>query len=63
MPPPLIEELVPGGRLIVPVIEGARQRLTLLVKTVDGVDRKRLVDVLYVSLRGRYGVCSDPQRG
>ena len=61
VPPPLIEQLVPGGRLIVPVFEGPRQRLTLLEKTVDGVDRKRLVDVLYVSLRGRYGVCSDPQ--
>lgn len=63
VPPPLIEQLVPGGRLIVPNIEGARQRLTLLEKTVDGVDRKSLVDVLYVSLRGRYGVCSDPQSG
>jgi Protein-L-isoaspartate(D-aspartate) O-methyltransferase (PCMT) len=63
VPPPLIEQLVPGGRMIVPVIEGARQRLTLLEKTVDGVDRKSLVEVLYVSLRGRYGVCSDPQSG
>jgi protein-L-isoaspartate(D-aspartate) O-methyltransferase len=63
VPPPLIEQLVPGGRLIVPNIEGARQRLTLLEKTVDGVDRKSLVDVVDVSLRGRYGVCSDPQSG
>jgi protein-L-isoaspartate(D-aspartate) O-methyltransferase len=63
VPPPLIEQLVPGGRVIVPVIEGARQRLTLLEKTVDGVDRTSLVEVLYVSLRGRYGVCSDPQSG
>ena len=48
------------GRLIVPVIEGTRQRLTLLEKTVDGVRRTILADVLYVSLRGRYGVASDP---
>jgi protein-L-isoaspartate(D-aspartate) O-methyltransferase len=63
VPPPLTEQLAPGGRLIVPVIEGARQRLALLEKTVDGVDRKTLVDVLYVSLRGRYGVCRDPHSG
>jgi protein-L-isoaspartate(D-aspartate) O-methyltransferase len=60
IPPPLIEQLAVRGRLIVPVIEGTRQRLTLLEKTVDGVRRKTLVDVLYVSLQGPYGVGSDP---
>jgi hypothetical protein len=44
----------------VPVIEGTRQRLTLLEKTVDGVRHRVVADVLYVSLRGRYGVGSDP---
>jgi protein-L-isoaspartate O-methyltransferase len=57
---PLIEQLAVRGRLIVPVIEGRRQRLTLLEKTVDGVGRKSVADVLYVSLQGRYGVRSDP---
>jgi len=60
VPPPLIEQLALRGRLIVPVMEGTRQRLTLLEKTVDGVQRKSLVDVLYVSLQGRCGVRSDP---
>ena len=60
VPPPLIEQLAAGGRLIAPVIEGARQRLTLLEKTVDSLRRERLVDVLYVSLQGRYGGGSDP---
>ena len=60
VPPPLIEQLAVRGRLIVPVMEGTRQRLTVLEKTVDGVRRKRLADVLYVSLQGRYGVRSDP---
>src|SRR6266511_2356644 len=53
VPPPLIEQLALRGRLIVPVMEGTRQRLTLLEKTVDGVRRKSLADVLYVSLQGR----------
>jgi protein-L-isoaspartate(D-aspartate) O-methyltransferase len=60
VPPPLIEQLAVGGRLIVPVIEGVRQRLTLLKRTVPGMRRESLADVLYVPLRGRYGVCSDP---
>jgi protein-L-isoaspartate(D-aspartate) O-methyltransferase len=60
IPPPLIEQLAVSGRLIAPVMEGTRQRLTLLEKTVDGVRRKSLVDVLYVSLQGPYGVRSDP---
>jgi protein-L-isoaspartate(D-aspartate) O-methyltransferase len=56
VPSPLIEQLATPGRLIAPVAEGARQRLTLLEKTVDGVRRTTLADVLYVSLQGRYGV-------
>jgi protein-L-isoaspartate(D-aspartate) O-methyltransferase len=58
IPPPLIAQLATRGRLIAPVLEGARQRLTLLERTVDGVERRLLADVLYVSLRGRYGVGS-----
>jgi protein-L-isoaspartate(D-aspartate) O-methyltransferase len=60
IPPPLIEQLAPRGRLIAPVKHGTRQLLTLLEKTSDGVRRKVLTDVLYVSLRGRYGALSDP---
>jgi protein-L-isoaspartate(D-aspartate) O-methyltransferase len=56
VPPPLIEQLAPRGRLIAPVREGARQRLTLLERTVDGLRLKPITDVLYVSLQGRYGV-------
>ena len=61
VPPPLVEQLAARGRLIAPVLEGMRQRLTLLEKTVEGVRRTILADVLYVSLRGRYGVGSDAQ--
>jgi protein-L-isoaspartate(D-aspartate) O-methyltransferase len=61
VPPPLVEQLAACGRLIAPVLEGMRQRLTLLEKTVEGVRRTILADVLYMSLRGRYGVGSDAQ--
>lgn len=56
----LIEQLAARGRLIAPVLDGTRQRLTLLEKTTDAVRRTILTDVVYVSLRGRYGVRSDP---
>ena len=60
VPPPLIEQLAAQGRLIAPVIDGTRQRLTLLEKTVEGIRRAVIVDVLYVSLQGRYGVGGVP---
>jgi protein-L-isoaspartate(D-aspartate) O-methyltransferase len=59
-PPPLIEQLAPRGRLIAPIIQGTRQQLTLFDKTAHAVRRKVLADVLYVSLRGRYGARGDP---
>jgi protein-L-isoaspartate(D-aspartate) O-methyltransferase len=59
VPPPLIEQLAARGRLIAPVIDGTRQRLTLLEKTVDGIRPTVIADVLYVSLRGRYGIGSN----
>jgi protein-L-isoaspartate(D-aspartate) O-methyltransferase len=60
VPPPLLEQLTARGRLIAPVIEGTRQRLTMLEKTADEVRRTILADVLYVSLRGRYRAGTDP---
>ena len=59
-PPPLIEQLAARGRLIAPIVEGTRQRLTLFEKTAHDVRRKILADVLYLSLRGQYGVRGDP---
>ena len=60
VPAPLIEQLATPGRLIAPVREGRRQRLTLLEQTADGVRRTNLANVLYVSLQGRYGVGGNP---
>ena len=55
IPPPLIEQLRIGGRLIAPVLEGDRQNLTLLEKGGTGIQRQVVCEVLYVSLRGIYG--------
>ena len=56
IPSPLIEELIDGGRLIAPLIEGVAQKLTLLEKRGKDVLRRVICEVLYVNLRGRYGV-------
>jgi protein-L-isoaspartate(D-aspartate) O-methyltransferase len=60
VPPPLFAQLAARGRLIAPVLEGTRQRLTVLEKTVVGVRRTIVADVLYVPLGGRYGRSPDP---
>jgi protein-L-isoaspartate(D-aspartate) O-methyltransferase len=54
IPPPLIENLRTGGRLIAPVMEQGIQNLVLLKKTAEGIRRETLCEVLYISLRGKY---------
>jgi protein-L-isoaspartate(D-aspartate) O-methyltransferase len=57
VPPPLLDQLKVGGRLIVPVggrsLEG--QDLLLIHKTEEGITRRNLMKVVYVPLLGRYG--------
>ncbi len=56
MPPPLLEQLGPEGRIIGPVVEQGIQNLVMLVKTEQGIARTVICQVLYVPLRGTYGV-------
>jgi protein-L-isoaspartate(D-aspartate) O-methyltransferase len=52
IPEPLVEELKPGGRLIMPV-GSLFQELVLLRKGMDGkIQRKRLIPVRFVPLTG-----------
>lgn len=55
VPPPLIEQLKAGGKLIAPVMENGVQALVLLEKD-EKFGRKVICEVLYVPLRGRYGM-------
>lgn len=55
IPPPLIEQLKVGGRLIAPVIEDGAQILTLFEKGPDRVLIRKICEVLYVTFKGRYG--------
>ncbi|NMC19729.1 MAG: protein-L-isoaspartate(D-aspartate) O-methyltransferase [Thermogutta sp.] len=52
VPQPLIDQLAPGGRLVIPVGE-ARQELLLIVKGEDGVIRRESVaPVMFVPMTG-----------
>ena len=55
IPPPLLDQLKTGGKLIAPVEERGVQNLVLLEKGTEGVTRQVICEVLYISLRGRYG--------
>ena len=51
VPEPLIEQLKPGGRMVIPVGEGY-QELKLLVKTASGVEEREVIPVRFVPMTG-----------
>ena len=53
VPPPLIEQLKYGGRLVIPVERGSfgSQELILVVKEIDGINQTDLYPVRFVSLQ------------
>lgn len=56
VPSPLFEQLRTGGRLIGPVIERGIQNLVVFAKKPHGIERTVITEVLYVPLRGAFGV-------
>lgn len=57
VPAPLIEQLAPGGRLVIPIGQHRdRQVLTLVLRDKTGkVTRSKLADVVFVPLLGKHG--------
>lgn len=55
VPPFLVKQLKAGGRLITPLMDRGVQKLTLIKKVRGKIERTVICEVLYVSLRGRYG--------
>ena len=56
VPPPLIEQLAPGGRLVIPVGGRTEQQLVVLAKGADGALTERSAGpVRFVPLLGAYG--------
>ncbi|MAT03589.1 MAG: protein-L-isoaspartate O-methyltransferase [Acidimicrobiaceae bacterium] len=60
VPPPLLEQLAPGGRLVLPVGSGVEQ-LVRVRRTADGDVRERLMAVRFVPLTGSFGHRDEPR--
>jgi protein-L-isoaspartate(D-aspartate) O-methyltransferase len=55
VPPPLVEQLADGGRLVIPVGAPDEQELLRIQKTANGIARKSICGCRFVPLLGRYG--------
>jgi len=62
VPAPLLEQLAPGGRLILPLGDRMNQALVVGTKLPDGGLQTRVVsDVRFVPLIGQFGFAGDPE--
>lgn len=55
IPKPLLEQLAPGGRMVIPVGSGEGQALTLVERDGDGYHESVITDVRFVPLLGKHG--------
>ncbi len=55
VPAPLVDQLTPGGRLVIPLGDREAQVLTLVRRTEQGVVQSALGDVRFVPLIGEFG--------
>jgi len=61
IPPPLVEQLAEGGRLLIPVGSVEEQNLLRVVKRGNQITQETLFACRFVPLRGRYGWQIEPQ--
>ena len=55
VPQPLLDQLAPGGRMIIPLGAKGAQTLTLVRRTASGIDVTPLGDARFVPLVGEHG--------
>ena len=55
VPPPLLEQLAPGGRLLIPLGRRGAQTLTLVERRPEGVRQTTIGDARFVPLVGEHG--------
>jgi protein-L-isoaspartate(D-aspartate) O-methyltransferase len=55
VPAPLVEQLAPGGRMVIPLGDRVAQALTLVERHGDGVRTSTIADVRFVPLVGEFG--------
>ena len=61
VPPPLVEQLAEGGRIVIPVGSAQQQELLRIVKRDGRTARQSLYACRFVPLLGRYGWSHDSQ--
>lgn len=55
VPQPLLDQLAPGGRMLVPVGTRDAQRLLRIRRTAEGIETEEVLDCTFVPLLGRFG--------
>jgi protein-L-isoaspartate(D-aspartate) O-methyltransferase len=55
IPGPLMEQLAPGGRMVIPLGDRDNQTLTLVQREADGIRTSTVADVRFVPLLGEFG--------
>ena len=55
IPQPLLDQLAPGGRMLIPLGDREQQKLTLVRKTSEGVSTEEVSACVFVPLLGRFG--------
>jgi protein-L-isoaspartate(D-aspartate) O-methyltransferase len=60
VPEPLLQQLAPGGRLIIPLGDRQAQVITLVTRHGDEFQVERLSDVRFVPLLGEHGFAEQP---
>jgi protein-L-isoaspartate(D-aspartate) O-methyltransferase len=59
IPAPLVEQLAPGGRMVIPLGDRDAQTLTLVEREGDSVRTRTMGDVRFVPLVGEFGFQQD----
>ncbi len=61
VPPSLLDQLKPGGRLVIPIGDRSRQSLHRIVKRADRIEDEELIGCVFVPLIGEEGWRTEAQ--
>jgi protein-L-isoaspartate(D-aspartate) O-methyltransferase len=59
IPAPLVEQLAPGGRMVIPLGDRAAQTLTVVQRQGDAIRTSTVADVRFVPLLGQFGFSNE----